>query len=162
MEQEHISVVLPWLGLAGAIVGAAITAIVTSINNWVSRNKSELDAIHQEILQINKISIDYPYLEDDFFCAGWDYDKVRDKDATLREQYQRYDNYCCIVFNTIERLWQFCEGNQEKIERQFAVKEMAARHAKWWKRPSGASENIEGYDREFRQFVEKYTKSVGV
>ncbi len=96
------------------------------------------------------ISIKYPYLEDDAFCNKW---KTKKKYSA---EELRYENYCCIVFNIIETLYLHYGGNKNKIEGFLAVKELIRRHHKWWKAPSGKLDNIDGYDKGFRQFVNSY------
>lgn len=144
------------VALISALISAFISAVVSFVVNKMSRDKSELDHLHGEVMQINLLAMQYPYLEDDAFCSSWGSRKNAPKEDW--EKYQRYDNYCCIVFNVIERIFRFYGGRREKIEGFLAVKELIRRHKSWWAKPSGTLENINGYPPELRNFVNSYLK----
>ena len=67
----------------------------------------------------------------------------------------RYDNYCCLVFNTIERIWKHCKGNENRIEEFLSSKEMINRHKAWWR---SEKENNAGYGYAFAEFVNSFLK----
>ena len=90
--------------------------------------------------KVISFSIEYPYLEDDKFVG-----RGRRRDKTT-EKAMRYDNYCCLVFNLLEQLWDFHNGNESKIAKMFYAPEMIRRHKVWWKQDP---QNIYGYDGRF-------------
>jgi len=134
------------------IVATVISIIVSTFVSTLLQNrktiKEEMARLRQDIKDLLKISIEYPYLEDNTFCNSWSSANKND------EKVQRYDNYCCIVFNLISQIYKLFEGDESKIDDFFATKEMIVRHKKWWKSPSGFLENLNGYSSDFRSYVE--------
>src|SRR5271157_3384503 len=94
-----------------AIVSAILSAIIAAIVSWAicarTLREHQRSQLHDLVTMVIGIGIEYPYLEDDNFCASW-----KEMDKTT-ERAMRYDNYCCLVFNLMERLWQFSEGKEE-------------------------------------------------
>ncbi len=131
--------------LIATIVSSIVAYFVASRTN----RYSEISRIDEQILKLNILAVEYPYLEDDDFCAGWN---DRPKSPHQDEKYMRYDNYCCIVFNLIENLWDHYNGNKKKIEDYFYVKEVALRHRQWW---ISEAQNEEGY-RKIHGFINGY------
>ena len=95
------------------------------------------------------LAITYPYLEDDAFCRSW-----LEADKT-DERIQRYENYCCFVFNVIETIWKFCHGCQKQIDTILYVQEIVMRHQSWWKLNP---ENLPGYAVGFHDYIENFLK----
>ncbi len=140
-------------------ISTLISAVVSSIIAWIVSYYTVRKSIakqyelwlENQILQINQIAIEYPYLEDNDFCSKW-----IDNNNPKEERYMRYDNYCCIVFNLLENLWKYFKGSKSKIESFLSVQEMAIRHKNWWKNPSGIIENIVGYDLKFQKYINSF------
>ena len=128
-----------------AIVSAGISAAISIHIFRRSSKNNELDAIYSQIQQLNTLAIEYPYFEDDNFCSGWSCDAVDDNSM-------RYDNYCCIVFNLLERIWRHLDGDKSRIFNFIHFGELAQRHKVWWQQ----LDNIRGYDKGFREFVGEY------
>ena len=141
--------------IISAIIATVISAIISSIISLNIANKKNVKdeeaRLNQQILELNKIAIAYPYLEDDEFCNSWAKQKKQ-----IDEKYMRYENYCCIVFNLLEQIYKLYNGNIEKINNLIYVEELAKRHKAWWNNPVGARENIEGYMPPFREFIKKF------
>jgi len=70
-----------------------------------------MNALRSQIDKMIDISIEYPYLEDDKYCEKW---SSKDKSTVIT---MRYENYCCFVFNLLERGWKHFGGNKLKIEK---------------------------------------------
>ncbi len=125
-----------------------IATVIASIVAWQSAERAtraqERSALDDQIVKVIEIGIEYPYVENDDFCAKWpDVDKNS-------EQGIRYDNYCCLVFNLMERLWRHFEGDREKIENMLYAPEMAHRHRRWWQ---SDKTNETAYEYGFRQYI---------
>ena len=129
------------------IVASSISSLVAYLVACRSKKYSEISRIDEQILKFNTIAVEYPYLEDDDFCKGWIERSKQD------ERYMRYDNYCCIVFNLIETLWEHFNGDKKKIDNYLGVKELALRHRQWWE---SEVQNEEGYSKKFRTFIDNY------
>ncbi|MGO9567870.1 MAG: hypothetical protein ACLP5H_10045 [Desulfomonilaceae bacterium] len=135
------------LATVSAIISAIIAAIVSVAVCVFTLRSQRRSRIYDLIDKVIGISIDYPYLEDDNFCKAW-----KEIDKTTEEA-MRYENYCCLVFNLLEHLWSFNNGNESKIAKMFYASEMIRRHKVWWKLDL---DNIYGYDPAFRQYVAKF------
>lgn len=124
-----------------SIIGGA-TAIAVGYFTTRHQKRSELLA---HVDRIVDLAIEYPYLEDDKFCHEYVYDR-RDEEA------MRYDNYCCQVFNLLERIWIFAGGNEKKMKDIIYYQEMICRHRTWWLSEPG---NRHGYNPKFCQLVKQ-------
>lgn len=133
--------------LVSALLSGAISAAVSFLVCTRTLRSQERARLHDLINKVNDIAIRYPYLEDDYFCTTWKDMNKKDESA------MRYENYCCQVFNLLERLWDFHGGNEQEMHKMFWAPEMIRRHQAWWKRDH---HNISGYGYEFRQYIHKY------
>jgi hypothetical protein len=130
-------------------VASSVSLLVASKNKRAQERAKLLDYI----MQINQLAIQYPYFEEDSFCGSWHRNKCQ-----TDERYQRYENFCCIVFNVLEDLWRHFKGNKCKMEDFFGVKEMIMRHSKWLHDSTAKKENVDGYNLSFIEFVDSYLK----
>jgi len=137
------------------IIATVIASLIASIVAYIVGNKAnrsaQLNKFHDHIFEINRLAMQYPYLEDNDFCESW-----KDNRHSKEEKYQRYDNYCCIVFNLIEQIWKFYNGDKTKIKDILVVEELINRHKSWWKAPSSPGENIYGYNFDFSMYLESH------
>ena len=133
-------------GFVAAIVATLVSGLVSFLVFWFSARSQERSELHSELLQINSLGIEYPYLEDEEFCNGWN-------DNRGEEEYWRYDWYCCIVFNFCERAWRHFK-NREKILKFVDVGEYANTHRVWWQHLKASGKVETCYtDKEFRDFI---------
>jgi hypothetical protein len=134
-------------------ISAIISAVIaTGVSLYVTKKSlkdQETSNLYNEIQQFILIAINYPYLEQDSFCQEYD-------PNSQDEKYLRYDNYCCLVFNFLERMWKHFNGDKAKIENFFGMKEMVVRHQKWWQAEINHCRNIEGYELKFCDFLNQY------
>jgi hypothetical protein len=133
----------------------AITFVIGAVGGWISgtlkvrgQRRVAIDGLVQKIIEL---SMEYPYLERNSYCAAWTKDAADDDDRA------RYENYCCLVFNTLENAWELCwpwfwskEKRHKKIRNIFHVDELICRHHRWW---DGDNDNIDGYADGFREYV---------
>ena len=130
--------------LTAAILSAIVSAIVAFFVSRKTLRAQRLQHIENMITKLIDIGITYPYLESDAFCAAWNDADKKDKEV------MRYDNYCCLVFNLLETMWKFYNGNTKKMEDFFYAREMIVRHKQWW---NSQQENTDGYKVEFRDYI---------
>jgi hypothetical protein len=137
-------------------MAAFISGIISfSVCKWqLSRQNisSEEARLNSELTNILKIQIEYPYLENKEFTNDWSSKNVMGKDEK-RLLYQRYDSYCCMIFNFISDIYRLYRGDNAKIENFFAVEEEVNIHKKWWQNPLNSRDNIEGYAGSFREYI---------
>lgn len=142
------------LSALGSAIFAAVSAwqakkSAVQTNEIAKRNEhNELDKRLDEIL---KIAIQYPYLESKAFTKEWNHKKGSDD-----IRYIRYDNFCNLVFNYIYKVYLTFNKDKTKVENYIDVKNWIYLHEDNWKNPIDPHENIEGYDLEFRQFINNY------
>ncbi|TCJ15236.1 hypothetical protein EZJ19_07975 [Parasulfuritortus cantonensis] len=131
--------------LISAATSATITLLLTRLNSRKSLDE-QLDAIL-------KIAIQYPYLESKDFTSTWTSSYNRNDEKALR-----YEVYCTLVFNYMSRLAKYHKYCEDKIDEHVALKPWARIHARYWRDPTEAYENVDTYDRPFVALVEGYLK----
>lgn len=136
---------LTWDGFASLVVGSI--AVLITIYNHRSIEKRDNKRYMKDMLdRLIMISIEYPYLED----ASYTNNKNKNRED---EKYVRYDNYCCMVFNFIERLWKYANGNKKKMNDIVYYSEYINTHYQWWL--DNFEINKEGYEKGFLTLVEE-------
>lgn len=134
----------------------ALTFVIGALGGWISgtlavRGQKRI-AIDGLVKKIIELSMQYPYLERDSYCAGWTSGDGDNDEKT------RYENYCCLVFNTIEQAWELCwpwwfsvNWRHEAVKKIIQVEELVCRHYPWW---SKDPQNLEGYSQGFRRYMD--------
>lgn len=151
MNQETISTLVATIStLVSAIISGIISYAVCRWQLAKQRIENEESRLNEHLANIINIQIEYPYLENQRFCDSWDSTKVSE------DNYQRYDSYCCLVFNFLSQIFDLYKGNTEQIQNFFAVEEMIIRHKKWWQKPINPRDNIDGYNYPFRNFLNSF------
>jgi len=139
-----------------------LTFLIGAVGGWISgtlktRGQQRL-AIDGQVQTLIEMSMQYPYLERDSCCSAWKKDGNPDDDERAR-----YENYCCLVFNTIERAWDLHwwrgfnkEWRHAAVRKIFHVDELICRHYAWF---TADEENLGGYPASFYEYVNfVYTK----
>lgn len=131
------------------IISSGVATCVAIIINKTNGKKS----LHDQLDSIIKIAIQYPYLESRAFTSTW----TSNKDSE-DERYLRYENYCTLIFNYLERLCKFYKYNTTKIESHLNVKDWIRVHEQCWQSPSDPYENKDSYEEKFKKVIESYLK----
>jgi len=138
------------------LIAAIISGIISFfVSKWqISRQKiaSEEARLNSELSNILKIQIKYPFLENRQFINDWSSRKIIENDEEALN-YQRYDSYCCMLFNFISQIYKLYKGDISKIENFFAVEEEVNIHKEWWQNPLYPRDNIDGYKGNFREYI---------
>lgn len=140
------------ISILSTIISALIAAIISIVISRNANKQSNLKSLNDQLDNILKIAIEYPYLEDKVFRDSWNPNLVNE------ERYLRYDLYCNLVFNYLERISKFYNYNSKRIEKYLAMKEWIRDHSKCWLNPSKEYENVECYEKEFRELINQYLK----
>jgi len=138
--------------VTSAAIATLVSTAVNVIINLRMRNSDEAKRLQEQLHDINKISIEHPSLEDPAFTNGWN---NRNKSDI---QYLRYENYCAIVFNFLERLCYHCNFNEKKINRFVNAKDWIRNHRQCWENPATEFENADSYPSKFRKLISEYLK----
>jgi hypothetical protein len=125
-------------------VTSAIVATRISYSNKVKNLDDQLDGLL-------KIAIQYPYLESEHFTSTW----ISTFDLN-DEKYLRYDVYCTLLFNFLERVSKHYRYQQAKIENFVAIKDWVRLHGRYWKDPTSSYENVDSYEKEFVNLINSY------
>lgn len=133
-------------GLFTALISSLVSIVIVIINNKNDK-KRYLDIQLDEII---KISIQYPYVEDPEFISTWLSSDKRD------EKYLRYENYCNLVFNYMERFCAFYKFNELNIQARVNIKAWIRIHKDCWLHPSTPFENSDSYSPELKSFLNKF------
>lgn len=129
--------------LISAITSAGVTLLLARLNG-----KKNLD---DQLDAILKIAVQYPYLESKDFTNTWASSYDRNDEKALR-----YEVYCTMVFNYMSRLADYYKYNEKKIQGHVALKPWARIHAKYWRDPTEAYDNVDNYNSCFTALIENY------
>ena len=142
-ETSTASVLIPAAAaLAGTIIGVISTIFVSSR----SERAQEALALHDMLNKMISFGIEYPYLENTEYCSRW-------SDNPDDENSMRYDNYCCFVFNLLERSWKHHKGDEQKLFDFIHVPEIVKLHSVWWQ---SDPENRLAYEHGFQELVDEH------
>lgn len=141
------------MDITSAAIATLISSSIATIVTLLINRENKLKSLNNQLDDILKIGIQYPYLENPRFTETWNEHKESNDDS-----YVRYENYCTLVFNYMERLCIYYGCNQKKIETHLNLKDWIRVHKQCWENPSTPFENIDGYDSNFKELVEKYLK----
>lgn len=134
-----------------------LTLLIGALGGWISgtlkvRGQQRV-AIDAQVQKIVELSMEYPYLERDSYCSAW----KKDGDPNDDER-ARYENYCCLVFNTLEHAWELCwpwffskARRHAAIRKIVHVDELICRHYEWF---TADDVNLKGgYSEGFYEYV---------
>jgi hypothetical protein len=112
-----------------------------------ARNRKE-EWLREKLGEYIRFTIEYPQLDSEETARSW----RKNLDGVEAE---RYDNFCCFVFNLIERIFLTFNGDKRKMNDIFYVNEPIIRHRRWW---SNNMRNEVSYDGKFVEFVNQVIK----
>lgn len=138
----------------------AATAAILAISQWYWNSKIkerdvEID-LQKQLTSILELTIKYPYLEDVAFTESWNDWKA--KGCPPDELYMRYDQFCNILFNYLASLYRIKNGDEKEIEDFLDVKSWVRLHRQIWENPRIPAENVDGYSKEFRRYINDFLK----
>lgn len=152
-------IIKTWIMLGGLIVsfiGLIISNyMIIKVNKRTTRR--ELDNM---LFNLQKISFENPYLEDEYFISGWDKFKDSYKSKQIQneneyEKYLRYEIYCEMLFNFLEESYNFFE-NEEKMLNYVAFDYWVRTHKIWWKNPLEDNSNENIYNNKVQKLIKKW------
>lgn len=129
------------------IISAATSATVTL---YINRG-NKMKYLDDQLDMLLKTALQYPYLENPNFIKTWNENKESGKD-----EYLRYDLYCNLLFNFFSRLALHFNYNKDKIDNYISAKEWIRLHKDCWINPMNSFENIDSYDKKFKQLINEY------
>jgi hypothetical protein len=141
------------MDITAAAIATLISSCVASIVALSINKHNSLKSLNDQLDNILKIAIQYPYLESSAFTSTWKANKDSED-----EKYLRYESYCTLVFNYMERLCLFYKCNPQKIETHLNIKDWIRTHKDCWLYPSMPFENTDGYSDNFKKLIESYLK----
>ncbi len=147
---QLIGVLIAALGSISAAVSAYFSSKSSKITLQLYQNERK-EKLNQELNRIIELGIQYPYVENKTFTSKWNEMKLAND-----EKYLRYDMYCNLLFNYLHHVFEYYKGDKSKIESYLDVKSWIRFHKENWYNPVDENENIDGYDEEFRKFINSY------
>lgn len=130
--------------ISGIITSTIVSLLITRYNS----RKNEEKSLNDLLIQINNLIIKYPYFESIKYLSEYK-EKIIFDEADLR-----YETYCVIVFNFLERLALYSNYTRSKMDEFVNISEMIIPHKCWWSRPSNIEFNKKGYNAKFRKIIE--------
>ncbi len=140
------SILLP---ITTAILSAGLTYYIAFFNDRKNKEKH----LDDQLDNIIKTGIQYPYLEAEDFTSNWDKEKL--KTGNEIEKYQRYDLYSILVFNYMERLSEYYSFDDNEIMKHVNIQEWIKMHQKIW---DNQHSNSPGYKPQFKNLVTRFLK----
>jgi len=134
--------------LVSALISGLVAFLVCQWQVSKVKQSSEEARLNEQLFNILKTQIEYPYLEHIQFANAWTREKAMES-----LDHQRYDSYCCMLFNFMWQIYELYDGDRSKIEGFFAVAEEVKIHKIWWQNPINPRDNIDGYDEKFRIYI---------
>jgi hypothetical protein len=140
------------MDITAAAIATIISSGVATIVTLIINKKDSIQNLNDQLDNIIKISIQYPYLESLKFTETWNENKESSDD-----KYLRYENYCTLVFNYLERLCEHFNYNKRKLNTQsLNIRDWVRAHKQCWKNPSIPYENMESYSEKFKNLINSY------
>lgn len=135
---------------AAAIASVVSTFVATSVTLRINKSNKK-KVLEDQLDSILKIAIQHPYLESTLFTETW----TVNKNSTAKK-YLRYEIYCNLVFNYMERLCDYYNYNERKISKHINLKDWIRVHKQCWENPSAPFENADGYPEKLKALLTKY------
>ncbi|UZN08757.1 hypothetical protein M5D10_07450 [Leptospira santarosai] len=132
-----------------ALISMVFSGFTSFLIALFNNKKSEEKALRDSLTQINQLNMQYPYLENIKYIEKFS------KKRSLNEKDMRYESYCIIVFNYLERLALFCRFNVKRMEKYVHVPELVLPHRYWWKGLLNSKFKQTGYSARFISIVDK-------
>lgn len=114
------------IGLTGALAAVVISWRVTRKVTDATLRDQQFIAIRNDVSRLVELTIAHP----EFEVEEWSSKALAQSPATPDRV--RYENYCIFVFNLIKRVWEYCKGDDAKIDEALAVEELIKLHKAWW------------------------------
>jgi len=136
--------------LIGAIVsiGGGIWSMVNASRSKQEQNRAAVGAMLNKAIELAML---YPHLERDEYCKTWPEPPGEKASQPYQDEKDRYDNYCCFIFNMIHTAWVLAKGKQHKIDEMLTFREYIMRHCCWWNKEDA---NTHFFEQEFRSFIQ--------
>jgi hypothetical protein len=139
------------MDITAASIATLISSCIAAGLTLYFNRRNEIRTLNDQLDNIIKIAIQHPYLENSAFLRTW-----KDNRHSEEEKYLRYDLYCTLLFNFLERFCLYFKCHEGRIQRRLAVKEWVRLHKDYWLYPQDNFENVDGYREEFRDLVKGY------
>ena len=141
------------ISIPAAVIATFISTSISVLVTLLLSRKNDKKNFDEQLDNILKLAIQYPYLESENFTKSWIANNLSDDD-----KYLRYDIYCTLLLNYLSRYFKYYNYNKKKVENQLAVKDWVRHHKYYWLYPTNSYENIDSYDKKFRSIIEDYLK----
>lgn len=138
-----------WVSAVGAGVSVA-GGIWSAVNAIRSKREQNRSAVQGMINKAIELAMQYPHLERDAYCTAWPDPQGAVGTQPYLDDKDRYDNYCCFIFNMIHTAWVLAGKNPHKIDEMLSFREYILRHRCWWEKEDG---NVHFYEQEYRNFI---------
>jgi hypothetical protein len=123
--------------ISSAAIATIVSVIVSIIIALFSNRFNNKRYISEQVDSLNKLIMEYPFLEDKEFIDNWNNDRLK----IDKEKVERYDAYCTILFNLLFRISRIYNFRRNSIRKIIAIFSWLKFHEGYWKE-NKASYNI--------------------
>jgi len=143
-----------------------ITLIISFIGLIVSiknNNRISKNELNNKLFNLQKISFNFPFLEDKHFICNWNSFKKQYNstesyvDSKYFSQYLQYEQYCEMLFNFIEETYNFYKSEKGMLE-YCDFKSWVRNHKDWWNNPLEDYSNQDTYKKEVKDIINNWLK----
>ena len=135
--------------IASTIISVFVSALVSFLVTYFSFRKKDRGALDAELSSILKIGIEHPQFEQEVFTQKWTAEL-----AETDRDYAAYDMYATLVFNFLERYFEFHGFDEDKCLSFLDSRNWILTHKTYWKDPLTPFENKDSYDKRFVKIVQ--------
>lgn len=149
-----------------SLFSAIISAVVSIITNFILKKIDNKNMLINELHNLMKYSMDYPFLENDYFTKQYNNianlyrnnNEVYNCNIEIINRYIQYEIYCEMIFNYINKIYIYYNKKEHKISNFLDVYNWIKRHKQYWFDKINYKESKIGYGGEFVYFIDKIYK----
>lgn len=145
------------------IITTAISTFITLKINKINERNILLNELHN----IMKYSMEYPFLENEYFTNQYEimHDFCKKHDIAVYNckieiinRYYQYEIYCEMIFNYINKICDFYKFNEKKINKFLDVYGWIKTHSQYWYNNQNHKESVYAYGKKFVCYIDNIYK----
>lgn len=150
------------------------TIITTVISTFITLKISKINernTLLDELRNIMKYSMEYPFLENEYFTNQYEimYNFCKKHDIMVYNckieiinRYYQYEIYCEMIFNYISKIYDFYKFNEKKINKFLDVYGWIKIHSQYWYNSQNHKESVDAYGKKFVNYIDNIYKKYSI
>lgn len=158
MFKEFINILNDYKNLL-LLLNFIITIGATFYLHCKSKNENLETILHDQLLELQKISLEHPFLEDENYTKQWDLLKEKYDNKELKgedlDKFIQYDVYTEMLFNFLFKSFDFYKS-EKKLLNFVDFESWLDIHAKCWTSPLQPHSNRKVYGQKMFDMVNRW------